>query len=351
MKKHAIIPIFIPHEGCKNDCVFCNQKVITAKDQAPSLEQMDNIVRTWLSTIETQNIETCELAFYGGSFTGLEVDLQLLYLKSAKEWKEKGHIQKIHISTRPDYINKEILNRLKTYGVDIIELGVQSFHEEVLAKSKRGHDTKVVYGACDLIKEFGFTLGIQLMIGLPGDCHEKCMYSVKETIKIKPEIARLYPTIILPETELFHMFQRGDYQGLSQEEALYTTKEMFRMLTEAGINVIRVGLKSSDFINIQGCNVGNTYHPAFRQLVESQLARESVEEQINAFFQKLQKEESVEQKIHEIILRSNPRCFSNLIGHKGSNKQYFNEKYQNMFFIFEQDETLNDYCYQILVSS
>lgn len=353
MKQHVIIPIFIPHEGCKNDCVFCNQKMITAKNQAPSLDQMEEIITTWMATIKSKNIKTREIAFYGGSFTGLEINMQLKYLKAAKKWKDKGEIHKIHISTRPDYIDETILTNLKAYGVDIIELGVQSFDELVLARSKRGHGAEVVYTACDLIKKYDFTLGIQLMVGLPGDSHEKCLYSAKEAIKLKPTIARLYPTIVLPNTELFDLFQKGAYQGISQEEALYTTKEMFKLLTEAGINVIRVGLKSSDFINEQSCNAGETYHPAFRQIVESRLAIESVEEQIQSLiqgrFSQRETPDKNQDHVQEIILTSNGRCFSNLIGHKGTNKRYLSREYPQFTFKFQQDNHLPNYCYKVSI--
>ena len=145
------------------------------------------------------------------------------------------------MSTRPDYIDREILDNLKKYDADIIELGVQSFDPEVLEASNRGHIVEDVYTACELIKEYGFQLGIQLMIGLPGDSPEKCIYSAKEAVRLAPSSARLYPTIVLNDTELYDMYTDGRYRPLTTEEAVDITKEMYRILSDAGITILRVG--------------------------------------------------------------------------------------------------------------
>ena len=147
MKKHAIIPIFIPHLGCENDCVFCNQKIITAKSDPVSPNDAEQTILEYLSTLRVyddikkcDNPPTVEIAFYGGSFTGLDIETQNKYLDLALKYKRLGKIDKIHMSTRPDYINSAILDNLKAHQVDIIELGVQSFDEAVLKASKRGHE-------------------------------------------------------------------------------------------------------------------------------------------------------------------------------------------------------------------
>ncbi|MBR6956171.1 MAG: radical SAM protein, partial [Firmicutes bacterium] len=157
MKKHAIIPIFISHRGCPNDCVFCNQKKITAREGDVKPEDVRNTIEQWLTTLA--DIETVEVSFYGGSFTGIPLEQQTEFLKIAKEYKDAGKIDAIHLSTRPDYIDVPILDNLKAHSVDVIELGVQSFSDEVLRASGRGHDAACVYEACDLIKSYGFTLG------------------------------------------------------------------------------------------------------------------------------------------------------------------------------------------------
>ncbi|MCI6012935.1 MAG: radical SAM protein, partial [Firmicutes bacterium] len=248
MKKHAIIPIFIPHRGCPNDCVFCNQRKITAHQTPVLPEDICETVETWLSTLEPRHMETIELAFFGGSFTGLPMEEQTAFLQVARSYKDAGRIHQIHLSTRPDYISREILDNLKCWGVDVIELGVQSFDEDVLRASGRGHDASCVYESSRLIQEYGFTLGIQLMIGLPGDTMEKDLYSARETVKIGPSIARLYPTVVIRDTALYDMYLSGAYTPMTERDAVERTKEMYKILDAADINIIRVGLKSSDII-------------------------------------------------------------------------------------------------------
>ncbi len=340
MKKHAIIPIFIPHKGCPNDCIFCNQKKITARQKPVTVKDVEDIVETWLPTLQNRGLETIELSFFGGSFTGIPIEEQSAFLSVAKRYKDMGKIDKIHMSTRPDYINEEILDNLMKYDTDTIELGVQSFDDDVLKKSKRGHNSKVVYNSSRLIKDYGIELGIQLMIGLPGDSMETCIHSAKETVKIAPSIVRLYPTVVIKDTELYDCYLDGSYTPLSQEEAVERTKNMYRIIDHAGIDIIRVGLKSTDIINENGDILRDTYHPAFRQLVESQLAREQIEVQI-----KLLNMDSSSQTKVDFFASSN--SFSNMVGHKGSNKKYFNMNYPWLNIKYKVDTLLQDNIYRV----
>jgi len=325
MKKHAIIPIFIPHLGCPHSCVFCNQRAITARSADVTEADVRRTAEEYLSTL-SPDMEI-EMSFFGGSFTGIPMERQSAFLKIAKEYKDAGRIQKIHLSTRPDYIDKAILDNLKYYGVDVIELGVQSFDEKVLALSERGHTKQAVYDACRLIKEYGFTLGIQLMTGLPGDSFVACMNSVNETIAIKPAIARIYPTVIISDTKLAKMYENGEYTPFSTDESIRTVKEMYKALTAAGIQVIRVGLKASALIN-EGSDskvIGGTYHPAFRQLVEGEIAKDLIEAELK--------------NTDKLTVFAGCKAFSNVIGHKACNKKYFSEKYPNKEISYIKDNT------------
>ncbi len=352
MKTHAIIPIFIPHLGCPNDCVFCNQKKITAKLTAATEDEVRGRIESYLPTLQGRGLKTIEIAFFGGSFTGIPIEDQSRYLAIAAEYKRAGLVDKIHLSTRPDYIDREILDNLKAYDVDVIELGVQSFDDRVLALSNRGHNAEVVYKSSQLIKDYGFELGIQLMIGLPGDSLETCLYSARETVKIAPTLARLYPTIVIKDTELFDMYEQGTYSPLTVEEAALITKEMYKILDSAGINIMRVGLKSTDIINDSDGNenlAGRTYHPAFRQIVEGMIARESIEEQLAGLgilpdsadgtgADKIEADKA-------LTFVSNPHCFSNMIGNCGVNKKYFAEAYPALRITYRQDKSLSDNMY------
>lgn len=333
MKKHAIIPIFIPHKGCPHDCVFCNQRAITARTADVTPEDVRRIAEQYLSTLEGRGLDETEISFFGGSFTGIPLEEQSAFLAVAKELKDAGRVDKIHLSTRPDYINEEILDNLKAYGADVIELGVQSFDEKVLLLSGRGHGRKEIFDACELIKSYGcFTLGIQLMIGLPGDSYESCIASAKEAAAIGPEIARLYPTVIISDTELCSMYRSGEFVPFSHEEMLRTTTDMYRILTGAGINVIRVGLKSTALISdAEGSSVVGEYHPAFRQLVEGRIAREEIEERLREI------DKAAGGLRTEIVIKAGPDRFSAVIGHKAENKRYFRERFPELMIKYIED--------------
>ena len=375
MKKHAIIPIFIPHLGCPCQCVFCNQQKITARTKAVSTDEVRETVERYLSTLGDLDPKEIEIAFYGGSFTAIPIDKQTAYLKVANKYIDQGKVSSLHISTRPDCIDEEILENLRRYKVSTIELGVQSFSDEVLRLSKRGHDSEIAKAAAKLIKARGFKLGIQLMIGLPGDSLERCIYSARETVALAPELARLYPTLVIDGTELYDMYEDGSYEALSKEEALLRTKEMYKILHKAGINIMRVGLKSTDIIggsDLSAIN-GGTYHPAFRQLVEGEIAYEALKEQLDALMKKTDgmahthapkldgtglagasgsngsgftsttsssyANETPKPKL-KVDIFSNPQSFSNMIGNCGINKERLGAEYPHFDIKYRTDNTL-----------
>jgi ELP3 component of the RNA polymerase II complex, consists of an N-terminal bioB/lipA-like domain and a C-terminal histone acetyltransferase domain (only bioB/lipA-like domain in thermotoga) len=364
MKKHAIIPIFIPHLGCPCQCVFCNQQKITARTKAVSTDEVRETVERYLSTLGDLDPKEIEIAFYGGSFTAIPIDTQTAYLKVANEYIDQGRVSSLHISTRPDCIDEEILENLRRYNVSTIELGVQSFSDEVLRLSKRGHDSEIAKAVAKLIKARGFKLGIQLMIGLPGDSLERCIYSARETVALAPELARLYPTLVIDGTELYDMYEDGSYEALSKEEALLRTKEMYKILHNAGINIMRVGLKSTDIIggsDLSAIN-GGTYHPAFRQLVEGEIAYETLKEQLDALVAEIDgtglagvsdsnssgftsttsssyANETPKPRL-KVDIFSNPQSFSNMIGNCGINKDRLGAEYPHFDIKYRTDNTL-----------
>ena len=341
MKKHAIIPIFIPHKGCPHTCVFCNQNAITSRTADVTPQDVRKTADEWLSTLAGRGLDEIELSFFGGSFTGIPIEEQSAFLAVAKEYKDAGKIDRIHLSTRPDYINKEILDNLRYYGADVIELGVQSMDDRVLSLSERGHSSEDVYRACELIKSYGcFTLGIQLMIGLPGDSYESCMQSVRKTIEIGPAIARLYPTVIISQTKLSQMYRSGSYRPFSHEEMLRTVTDMYKALTGAGINVIRVGLKASALINdsTQSRVEGDSYHPAFRQLVEGNIAREEIEAALDELTDPAKAGSG--SGSGSVTIRAGSDRFSAAVGHKACNRKYFEARYPGLQIHYREDETV-----------
>ncbi|GAA0734870.1 elongator complex protein 3 [Clostridium oceanicum] len=275
-KRHYIIPIFVPHEGCPHNCVFCNQDKITGLD----CETIDDnytraTIEEYIKTIEKEN-SIVEVSFFGGTFTAIPMERQNKFLKVAKEYKDKGIIDYIHMSTRPDYIDDTILHNLKSYSVDVIELGVQSLNEEVLLKSGRGHSGKDVYKASKLIKEYGFTLGHQIMVGLPCDTFKKDVETVKKSIEMKPDIARIYPALVIKDTPMEEMLKEGIYRPYTLDEAVEITKVLYSIYKINNVNVIRVGLQPTEEINVDGEIVDGPFHPAFRELVEGNLMNEMI---------------------------------------------------------------------------
>ena len=204
--KHYNIPIFISHFGCPNACVFCNQVKINGRETDVTIEDLRNIINEYLKILPKDSYK--EVAFFGGTFTGISLGKQKEYLEGVKEYLDKGLVQGIRLSTRPDYINREVLDQLKKYNVTTIELGVQSLDEDVLRKSARYYPIEVVYEASKLIKSYGIDLGIQLMPGLPGSTFETDFETAKKVVEIMPQNARVYPTLIIKDTEMERMYQR-----------------------------------------------------------------------------------------------------------------------------------------------
>lgn len=353
-KKHAIIPIFIPHYGCGYDCVFCNQNKITGVKSIPSYEEVEAKIDKWLSTLRPLSeasdnyAKTVELAFYGGSFTGIPMEVQSSYLDIAKRYKELGRIDKIHLSTRPDYIDENILENLKKHSVDTIELGAQSFDDEVLMASKRGHDSKCTEKSAKLIKDYGFELGLQLMVGLPKDTLKSSIHSANEVVRLSPSLARIYPTVMLEDTELLNMYKNGEYKPLTRDEAVKRAKSIYLILEKAGITIMRVGLKSGDIIDNSVID-SPAYHPAFRQLVESEIARDRIENLINANQDILSDNSKTNESKIKVDIYSSPKWFSNMLGNKGENKEYFRNKFSNLDIKYRINRTIDDGDFKIVI--
>ena len=306
-KNYYIIPVFISHQGCPHQCVFCNQDRIAGKYEEVFADDVRKTIDEYLKTINSKGA-TIEVSFFGGTFTAIDVNKQKELLEVAREYKEKGLIHKIRLSTRPDAILPYILGYLKEYKVDIIELGVQSLDDEVLRKSGRGHSVNDVIVASRLIKEAGFTLGHQIMPGLPGDNFEIDIETTKKSIEMKPDICRIYPSLVIKDTPMEDMYNRGDYIPYSLGEAVYISGEMLKLYTDAKIKVIRIGLQPTDTITTGKDIVDGPFHPAFRELVEGHLICETLDK-------KCPREK-------DIIIEINEKDISKLYANK---KQYFKE--------------------------
>ena len=312
--KKKIIPIFIPHQGCPNDCVFCNQKRITGKGASIDFEEIKSDIEDSLKTIKPDTL--IEIAFFGGSFTAINTELQRKCLEIANYYKGiDARICDIRISTRPDAISKEKLEFLKIYNVTIIELGVQSLDEQVLISSERGHDCLCVYSSSSQIQQYGFTLGLQMMVGLPNDSEEKAIYTAREFVKIKPDYVRIYPVLVIKDTKLEEQMLQGVYSPISVEDSIEIVKKIYLLFVQNKIKVIRIGLQATQEINENESVIAGPFHPAFGELVFSRLYRDYLE----AFL--------IEHKIQEsIIVQVNKSLVSQLVGNKKENISYIYNK-------------------------
>lgn len=307
-RKHVIIPIFVSHMGCPNDCVFCNQRQITGVDVAPTNMSIVNQIESYLETIKADVIE---IAFFGGSFTGIDAQIQETYLKIASQYKISGRVHNIRLSTRPDYIDDEILLRLKKYGVTTIELGVQSFDKNVLLASKRGHSVESIYKAVNLIKDYGFELGIQLMYGLPKDDFEKFFFSVEESIRLKADCIRLYPVLVIRNTALEHLYLTKQYTPVTLEDTIVAMAMAVKRYRAAEIPVIRLGLQRTDLIDEGKEVVAGPFHPALKELVYDRLFFEALKPHLQ--------ENTDTLSIQTLEIQVNPKQVTHILGHAKRN--------------------------------
>ena len=307
MKKQYIIPIFVPHLGCPNDCIFCNQKSISGQKSNMTKEKAKEIIENYLKSIDKENAQI-EIAFFGRSFTAIEEERQEELLQVASEFVKSGQVSSIRVSTRPDAIDKNILKRLKKYKVKTIELGVQSSNNYILKRINRGHTFEDVKRAAKLIRWNGFRLGVQMMVGLPESTTIDEINTAKELIKLKPKMVRIYPVLVIKNTPLEKELEKGTYKPLTVVQAVEVCKEIVRLFHDKNIDIIRIGLQPTDEISEPGSEksevVAGPYHPAFRQLVESAMWYDAIVGKIKR----------LNVKVKEVEVTVNPVDDNNVIG-------------------------------------
>ena len=329
MKKQYIIPIFVPHLGCPNDCIFCNQKSISGQKSNMTKEKAKEIIENYLKSIDKENAQI-EIAFFGGSFTAIETERQEELLQVASEFVKSGQVSSIRVSTRPDAIDKNILKRLKKYKVKTIELGVQSSNNYILKRINRGHTFEDVKRAAKLIRWNGFRLGVQMMVGLPESTTIDEINTAKELIKLKPKMVRIYPVLVIKNTPLEKELEKGTYKPLTVVQAVEVCKEIVRLFHDKNIDIIRIGLQPTDEISEPGSEksevVAGPYHPAFRQLVESAMWYDAIVGKIKR----------LNVKVKEVEVTVNPVDANNVIGHKKENVKNLKELY-DVNLVLKQD--------------
>jgi histone acetyltransferase (RNA polymerase elongator complex component) len=311
-KQFYIIPIFVPHRGCPHQCVFCNQREISGVVKQITGEMVRETIQRYLQTIPGKPGIRVEVAFYGGSFTAIPREEQAELLQPATRALKNDLIHGIRVSTRPDWITPEILEFLQGFGVGVIELGVQSMDPEVLTRSNRGHDPQQVVKAAHLIKQAGVSLGLQMMVGLPGDSPLKSIETAQAMARLRPDFVRIYPVLVVEGTPLAQDYQDGYYKPLSLPEAIDICADLLVIFHQHRIPVIRLGLQPSEEITYHGKVLAGPFHPALRELVEAKVAHR----QLISLLTRVKRDST---KMQEATFAVSPKDISIVRGQRNAN--------------------------------
>ncbi len=317
LKKNYVIPIFIPELACPFQCLYCDQRKISGKIDVASEDDILKTIHSHLKTIpENSHVE---LGYFGGNFTGIPTADQQKYLNLVQPFLKDGSIQNIRLSTRPDYINKEVLELLKKYRVGTVELGAQSMDDEVLKKSRRGHTVEDTLKASKLIRAYQMNLGLQMMIGLPGDTKEKTIFTARKIIEEKAENTRIYPTLVIKGTKLADLYKDDKYQALTMDEAIDWTADILRVFEKSNVKIMRIGLHPSEGLLNGSDLIAGPFHQSFKELVLTEIWRKKLD--------------SIEYDGDFLKISVNPKELNHAIGYGSKNKLMLQEKFKKVKFI------------------
>ncbi len=329
--KHINIPVFVPHMGCPNKCVFCDQRAISGV-RVFRREEVARTVEEHLATAP-EDAEV-EIAFFGGSFTGIDRGLMISLLDTAEEYVRGGRVSGIRMSTRPDYIDKDIVKILKGYTVSAVELGVQSMSDEVLSASKRGHTANDSRRAFNLLGEAGIAAVGQMMIGLPRSIREDEVLTARSICEAGAVGSRIYPTVVFDNTELAEMMRAGEYDPLTVEEAVGRSADALSVFASHGVTCLRVSLYGGDTPG-GGEALAGPLHPALGELVLGEYYRRLIDEKIDAV--------TAVKKPSGITVYVPKGDLSAAIGHRGANRVYFSSRYGDLRLKFLENEDIIRY--------
>ena len=317
-EKTRLLPFFIPHIGCPYICVFCNQPRISGHQEMVTPAIIRSSIQRAVS--EQGYSGQWEVAYFGGSFTAIPQEVQDTLLEPAKEAFQQGLIQGIRLSTRPDAIREDRLKELYASGVRTIELGVQTLEESMLVEAKRGHTVEDVELACTHIRKQGITLGIQLLPGLPGETWQTLVETAVRAGRLQADICRIYPVIVIEDTELADRVRQGSYVPLTIEQAVAYSAFLKSYLEGKGVQIIRVGLQSTEDFDAGRGIVGGPYAPAFGELVVNYQVRQHLQ-------QTIEEHREVFEDIVSVKVEYTRAVTSKVRGLKNSNILYFMEQY------------------------
>ena len=316
MIKHYNIPIFLPELACPYRCVYCNQFSITGLNDIVKAEDVKHIIDSHLASFKEEN-RFVEVAFFGGNFTGLPLQMQNEYLDAVQPYLDKGLVNGIRCSTRPDYITQQRVKEIKQLGMLNIELGAQSTDNEILKHCKRGHTFEDIVEASQIILSEGITLGLQMMIGLPSSSEETDMQTAQDIVRLGAKETRIYPCIVVKDTELEIMHNSGEYKALTIEDAVKRSAKLYTYFTENDVKVLRIGLHTSDELD-STAYVAGPYHKNFAEMVFSHIWKEKLT--------------NIKTESKDIIINVPESQINHAIGWKGENKKLLLERFESVEF-------------------
>lgn len=329
--KPFIIPIFIPHAGCPHRCVFCNQSLITGVNSRISAVNFRDSVETFLK-YKSGRRGIVQIAFFGGNFLGIDMDEIKRLLAEAASFVKAGRVNSIRFSTRPDTIDRSRLGIIKNFPVSTVELGVQSMDDRVLLNTNRGHSSSDTVKAVQCLKEFDYEIGVQLMVGLPGDDPGRLLASARRVAELKPDFIRIYPTVVVAGSPLAKLYKAGSYRPLLLKEAVAQVKELYRFFRRRNIQVIRMGLQATDNLEKDSVILAGPYHPSFGHLVYSEIFLDMAMSAIK----------SAPPKGDRIGLHIHPRNVSKMRGLKNGNIKKLRGKFHLQSIEIVADDSLKE---------
>ncbi|MBQ9638229.1 MAG: radical SAM protein [Bacteroidales bacterium] len=335
---HRTIPIFIPEQACPARCVYCNQYLISGHSTLPTTEEVRHTIEQYLSTIAAGS--RVEVGFFGGTFTALTAEVQYGLLSVVQPYLKRGSVQSVRLSTRPDYIEQDNLAMLCDMGVQTVELGVQSLDDEVLRTVERGYDSARVAEAARCVTDAGLRLGMQMMVGLPGDTPAKSMLTAQKFVEWGAEDVRIYPTLVIEHTRLAHMYRRGAYAPLTLQQAVEWVSPLLCFFEEKGLHVLRVGLHpTKGFINGEDYLAG-PFHVAFKDLVRTAIFRDELEKYLAA-----RPELAVASELTVWVAEG---YINAAVGHGATNKRWLMQTHRKV--VFREQPSLHHYQVNITTS-
>ena len=323
--RHYNIPIFLPELACPFRCVYCNQFSITGKQQLPDIQEVKNTIDKYLESFKEKE-RFVEVAFFGGNFTGLPEKMQDDFLKIVQPYLEKGVVDGIRCSTRPDYIDEKRVKVLKSFGMKNIELGAQTTNDVILQKCGRGHTFKDIENASQIIVGEGITLGLQMMLGLPFDTFEDDLQTAKDIVRLGAKETRIYPCIVVKDTELEKLYNKGEYKPLSLDDAVEQSATLYEYFNENDVKVLRIGLHTSEDLN-GAAYVAGPYHKNFAEMVFSRLWGRK--------FDKMHVDSD------DFYIEVPENELNHAIGYKGENKRKLEQRYKNIV-LHPNKHSIND---------